>query len=331
MSKAVALYSGGLDSTLAIIVMAKRGVEIEAVHFDTDLAPANDSSEFAKRLQADSDRFGFRHTTIHLGRKFLDIVQNPHHGYGKNMNPCIDCKILMIREAGEYMRKCGADFLITGEVVGQRPMSQMKPTIMKIDKASGMAGYIVRPLSGKILEPTIPEQSGLIQRDWLLAINGRSRKGQIQLAEQYGLTDYATPAGGCFLTDSNYAARIKDLFIYNLQFDQNDIFLLRHGRHFRLSPNARLVVGRDENDNDRIAAYIKPDDYVLEVADAGSPLGVMRGNVQPEDIELAAAIMAGYSSAKYSDSAVVEIKAKEVTERIKVVPAPQAVIQKYLL
>jgi len=329
--KAVALYSGGLDSSLAILIMLEHGVEVEAVNFNTDLSPDKYSADLIARFQADADRFGFAYKTIHLGRDFIDMVKNPEHGYGKNINPCIDCKIMMLRRAAEHMRLTGADFIITGEVVGQRPMSQMKPTLKQIEKAAGLIGRIVRPLSGKILEPTIPEQEGLISRDWLWDINGRSRKIQMMLADKFGLTDYASPAGGCLLADPNYAARLKDLFANQAEYDTNDIFLLRHGRHFRLSLEAKLVVGRDESDNDSIQTLIKPYDYVIEVMDTGSPIAVLSGTADEQDINLAAAIVAGYSDSRNEAKVTVNIDRSGRNQTIEVEPAGRDISKKYIL
>ncbi len=329
--KAVALYSGGLDSSLAILIMLEHGVEVEAVNFNTGLSPTQYSAGLIARFHADAARFGFTHKAIYLGREFIDMVKNPEHGYGKNLNPCIDCKIMMLRRAGEYMRETGADFIITGEVVGQRPMSQMKPTLRQIEKAAGLTGKIVRPLSGKILEPTIPELEGLISRDWFLDINGRSRKIQIKLADKFGLTDYATPAGGCLLTDPNYAARLKDLFANQDTYDSNDIFLLRLGRHFRLSPKARLIVGRDEKDNDNLQSLVKPDDYVIEVKDTGSPLAVLSGTADEQDLRLAAAIVAGYSDSRNETKVTVDIDRSGQNRKVEVEPAGREISQKYIL
>jgi tRNA U34 2-thiouridine synthase MnmA/TrmU len=329
--KAVALYSGGLDSTLAIIVMVNHGVVIEAVNFNTDLIPDQDSKIFHDRLKRDADKFGFVYRTIHLGSKFIDMVKNPGHGYGKRMNPCIDCKIMMLREAGDYMRKIDAQFVITGEVVGQRPMSQMKPTLRQIEKAAILEDLVVRPLSGKLLDPTLPEKQGLINRDWLMEINGRSRKIQLELAAEYGVEDYPTPAGGCLLTDVYYSVRLKDLFDHQETYSANEIYLLRCGRHFRLSPQTKLIVGRDENDNNRIEKLAGHDDYLIEVKDAGSPVAILSGTANEEDINLAAAIVAGYSDSKTRPKVAVDIDRLGQNRKIKVIPAGRDISQKYIL
>jgi hypothetical protein len=202
----------------------------------------------------------------------------------------------------------------------------MKPTLKQIEKKANLIGKIVRPLCGKILEPTIAEQQGLIQRDWLLDINGRSRAAQMKLADKFGLTEYASPAGGCLLTDPNYCSRLKDLFDNQAEYEQNDIYLLRHGRQFRLSSNAKLIVGRDETDNDNIEQLIKPEDHIFEAMDIGSPIGLLRGKPEQFDIELAAAITARYSDAKHEDSVSVEIRHDSRINRIEIKPADDAMV-----
>lgn len=328
---AVALCSGGLDSTLAILIMVNCGVKIEALHFNTDLVPDENSQQLLTSLQGGAERYGYSFRSIHLGDKFLDIVKNPRHGYGKNMNPCIDCKILMLREAGAYMQKTKADFVITGEVLGQRPMSQMRPTIELIEKESGLHGKIVRPLSGQLFEPTIPEQVGLIKREWLLGISGRSRKEQLALATKLGVVSYATPAGGCCLTDPNYSRRLRDLMAFLGTFDTNDIFLLSVGRHFRLNERVKLIIGRDENDNKAIERLVRPDDCVFEVADVGSPVGLLRGRADDGTLKLAAAITARYSDAKTQDNAVVDFKKGSESAKIEVRPAVDEIVRGFIL
>ncbi|MBI5664062.1 MAG: 7-cyano-7-deazaguanine synthase, partial [Nitrospirae bacterium] len=215
MPKAVALYSGGLDSTLAILVMQRHGVDVTALtfmnHFGCDIS---DKSSCSKDPFAAAVKFGFQVKLAHLSDKFLEIVKNPKYGHGKNMNPCIDCRVLMLKEAKEFMKLTGADFLITGEVVGQRPMSQRKNSFPMIDKAADVKGLVVRPLCGKILPATIPEETGLISRDMLHDFNGRSRKPQMALAEELGLTEYPAPAGGCLLTEPNYSHRLRELLAH---------------------------------------------------------------------------------------------------------------------
>src|SRR6266498_5555079 len=249
MVKAIALLSGGLDSTLAVLAVLNQGIDITAVtfltHFGCDIS---DSSSCSKNPFPAAEKFGFKVKLSHLGDKFIELVKNPKHGYGRNMNPCIDCRILMLSEAKELMEITGADFVITGEVLGQRPMSQQRNTLAMIDKEAGVKGYVLRPLSAKLMDVTIPEKEGLVDREKLYAFNGRSRKPQIALAEEFGLTDYPAPAGGCLLTEPNYSHRLRELLRHNPDPSLSELHLLRVGRHFRLSPACKAIVGRDEKE-----------------------------------------------------------------------------------
>ncbi|UCE66745.1 MAG: hypothetical protein JSU85_01660 [Candidatus Zixiibacteriota bacterium] len=297
--KAVALYSGGLDSTLAILQMMKYGVEVEAITFMTHFGcDVSDKSTCGHDPYPAAEKFGFKVKLSHLGQKFIDIVKNPRYGHGKNMNPCIDCRLLMLEEAKEYMKSAGGQFIITGEVLGQRPMSQRRFSLDLIAKNCGLDGRLVRPLCGRLLPPTAPEKEGLIQREWLLDIEGRSRKRQMALAEEFGLTEYPNPAAGCLLTDIRYSDRLRDLLKYNPDPDFNDLNLLRVGRHFRLSDKAKLVVGRDEKENDLIESLRRPDDCILEVKEFGSPIGLLRGEADETVMMTAASVVARYCDGK---------------------------------
>lgn len=299
MPKAVALYSGGLDSTLAILLMLKQGIEVTAItflnHFGCDIS---DKSSCSKDPFAASEKFGFQVKLAHLSDKFLEIVKNPAHGHGKNMNPCVDCRILMLKEAKEFMKMIGADFLITGEVVGQRPMSQRKDCFPMIDKAADVKGLVVRPLCGKILPAALPEERGIIKREMLLDFNGRTRKPQMALAKELGLTEYPAPAGGCLLTDPIYSFRLKDLLDHNPDPEYKDINYLRAGRHFRFSSDCKIIVGRDKNENEVLRSLSGRDDCQMRVEGYGSPWTVIRGKATEEAITTAAALCARYSDAK---------------------------------
>ncbi|MCE5312729.1 MAG: NFACT RNA binding domain-containing protein [Nitrospiraceae bacterium] len=330
MSKAIALYSGGLDSILAILVMLKQGVEVTALHFINNFGCAiTDKSGLPSKSFPAAEKFGFKVQLIHLGDKFIDIVKNPKFGHGKNMNPCIDCKILMIKEAKEMMLKLGADFIITGEVLWQRPMSQRRDTLDVIEKEAGVRGYLLRPLSAKLLKPTIAEESGLVNRDMLYGFNGRSRKPQMALAKELGLTEYPAPAGGCLLTDPVYSQRLEDLLKYNPDPEIKDINLLKTGRHFRISEKTKIIVGRDEKDNDLIESFLSDDDIRIWVDTHGSPLVVMRGHIDEEIIKLAASICAAYSGAKKLPSVEVTIQSREGKRVITTPPADKSLIEKY--
>ena len=216
MPEAIALLSGGLDSTLAVLVMLRQGINVTAVsyltHFGCDISDKSSCSSDASSI---AEQFGFTVKLCHLADKFIDIVKKPKYGHGKNMNPCIDCRILMLKEAKKFMELKGADFLVTGEVLGQRPMSQRRETFPLIDREADVKGLVLRPLSAKLLKPTIPEINGLVDRERLYGFSGRGRKPQMALAQELGLTQYPTPAGGCLLTDPQYAMKLRDLILHD--------------------------------------------------------------------------------------------------------------------
>ena len=299
MAKAIALYSGGLDSTLAILQMMKYGVEVEAITFLTHFGcDATDSSSCGSDPYPAAKKFGFGVKLCHLGEKFVEIVKNPRFGHGKNLNPCIDCRLIMLQEANQYMSIAGGDFIITGEVTGQRPMSQRRFALDLITRECGLDGKLVRPLSGKLLAPTIPEKEGLIKRDWLLDIEGRSRKRQMALAEEFGLTEYPNPAGGCLLTDEEYSKKLRDMLTDHPDIDFNDLNLLRAGRYFRLGQKSLLVVGRDEAENGKLESLYRDGDVKLEAPDFKSPVGLLRGIADNYILDMAASIVARYSDGK---------------------------------
>lgn len=330
MTKAVALYSGGLDSTLAILVMQRQGVDVTAVtfmnHFGCDIS---DKSSCSKDPFAASVKFGFQVKLSHLSDKFLKIVKNPTYGHGKNMNPCIDCRILMLKEAKKFMKILGADFLITGEVVGQRPMSQRRDSFPMIDKAAGVRGFVVRPLCGKILPSTIPEEERFINRDMLLDFNGRSRKPQMALAEELGLTEYPAPAGGCLLTEPIYSFKLKELLNHNNDPEYKDINFLRVGRHFRFSPDCKIIVGRNNEENETIKSLSDQDDYKLRVLNYGSPLTVILGKATDDAIAFAASLCARYSDAKKLSDVTVLVTKRDTGYNLNVQPALEEVIDQY--
>lgn len=327
MPKAIALYSGGLDSTLAILVAMRQGIEVTAITFLTHFGcNISDKSSCSKNPFAASEKFGFEVKLCHLADKFIEIVKNPKFGHGKNMNPCIDCRILMLKEAKEFMRMTVADFIITGEVLGQRPMSQRKDTFPRIDREAGLEGYVLRPLSAKLLKPTIPEQMGIVDREKLCDFHGRSRKPQMALAKELGLTEYPAPAGGCLLTDPIYAYRLKELLKHNPSPSLKDINLLRVGRHFRISDGCKIVVGRDKNENNTIQALAENTDYLLSVNGFGSPLTIICGDASDEALKLAASICARYSDAKRLPAVEVTVLGKDQKFKIKTTPATNDIL-----
>lgn len=296
--RAVALLSGGLDSVLAVIVMRGQGIEISAVRFTMPFESGS------RRVQPLSDwhrsvgeRWGFDITIHRLGREMLDIVKHPKHGHGKNVNPCIDCRILMLREAKKYMDSLGAQFLVTGEVVGQRPMSQKKDMLYHIEKEAGVPGLIVRPLSARLLRVTLPEEQGIIRREDLFDMSGRSRRGQIALARAFGLTDYPAPAGGCLLTDPIFAFRLRELLFHDAEPSLRDIELLKVGRHFRFSRRCKIIVGRNKAENARIESLAQEEEVLLRVVGFGGPTTLVTGDATDEALRCAASICVRYSDA----------------------------------
>jgi len=328
--KAVALLSGGLDSTLAILAVLKQDIEVTALKFFTPFDPEiSDVSSHLRDPYPLAERFGFAVEVRRLGAEFLEMVRNPKHGYGKNMNPCIDCRILMLKEARKMAQDTGADFIVTGEVLGQRPMSQKRDMLYHIDKEAGVVGSVLRPLSAGLLRPTIPEEEKIVNRELLYAFNGRSRKPQMALAEEFGLKDYPKPAGGCLLTEPVFSHRLKDLLKYDQAPALRDIDLLRTGRHFRLSPRCKIIVGRDERENELIQSLSFGDDCLLHVEEWGGPMTLMSGEVTAERIKIAASICARYSDAKKLSSADVRIVRNGKSECITVQPESEEGIRDY--
>ncbi|UCG63904.1 MAG: hypothetical protein JSW12_14725 [Deltaproteobacteria bacterium] len=292
--KAVGLLSGGLDSTLAAKLMLEQKIEVYAINFTSPFCTCTPKKAgCASVVTAVKELGGIPLTRVALGNEYLEIVRNPKHGYGSEMNPCIDCRIIKVRKAGEYMRDIGASFLFTGEVLGQRPMSQRRAVLKLIDRESGFEGSIVRPLSARLLPPAIPEKEGWLERERLLGFRSRSRKPQMALAVKYGIVDYPCPAGGCLLTDPGFARRMKDLMTYS-ELTVNDTELLKVGRHFRLMPQAKLVVGRNKEENERLLGLAKRDDICFSPIEVKGPIGIGRGNLNREHVQKSVGIMARY-------------------------------------
>jgi tRNA U34 2-thiouridine synthase MnmA/TrmU len=290
-ARGLGLCSGGLDSMLAGLVLRAQGIEVEWVAFET---PFFSSAKARKASRAT----GIPLTVRSIFPQYITMLRNPPAGYGKQMNPCMDCHTLMFRLAGEIMREKGLDFLFSGEVLGQRPMSQTKPSLRYVEKHSGLGGHILRPLSAKLLPETIPERQGLVDRERLLDIHGRGRKDQIALAKKFGISDYPAPAGGCLLTDKGFSVRLKDLLDHHPEATENEVHLLKFGRHFRLNPQAKLIVGRTEKDNENILRHHdSAQDVVLDVRDYPSPIGILSGGADERTVFLAASICVGYSKA----------------------------------
>jgi len=331
--KAIALLSGGLDSTLAAKVVLDLGIELEALNFLTVFCTCTNRGETCLASQKAVSALGIPLNVLNVSEEYLHVVKNPKHGYGSNMNPCIDCRIFMMKRAKAYMEKIGASFIVTGEVLGERPMSQRRDSMRLIEKEAGLDGLILRPLSARLLPASIPEKEGWVDREKLLRIQCRSRKPQIQLADHYGIRDYPCPAGGCLLTDPGFAKRIRDLMHHHSDFTLNDVHLLKMGRHFRLSPRLKLVVGRNEEENQKIQTFSGEGDVLLRLSRFPGPLSLLRGEAGEREIEKAAAITARYSKAK--DLKKVEVickKAKEDEDRfLSVSPLSEKEIEELMI
>lgn len=255
--RAVILLSGGLDSSLAAKMMVDQRIELFAIHFTSPFCTCSRGgagSGCHSQAQIVAGRMGIPIRTVSKGNEYIEIVRNPKHGRGSAMNPCVDCRIFAFRKSREYMEEIGATFLVTGEVVGQRPMSQRVDALRFIEKHSGCTGIVLRPLSAQHLEPTLPEREGWVDREKLLRIVGRSRKEQIRLAEEWNVSDYPCPAGGCLLTDKTFSVKVRDLLAHSPSPDMTDLNLLKVGRHFRMPGGEKVIVGRDEAENRKIEA-----------------------------------------------------------------------------
>lgn len=318
MTKALALLSGGLDSTLAIEVIKKQGIEVVALNIVTAFCRCTASNSCKLEAIKVSERLGVPIKVINASHEMLEIVKNPKFGYGKNLNPCIDCRINLFHTAARYMKEIDASFIITGEVLGQRPMSQRKEAMKKIDKEANLTGLVLRPLSAKHLEPTIPEKLGMVDREQLLEIKGRSRKDQMQLADIFQIRDYRCPAGGCLLTDPEFAFRMKDLLTYS-DPSINDVQLLKVGRHFRIDKDTKVIVGRREEENKRIERLSKDGDFLFYMEDMHGPLSLLRGEATNEKLELAARLTARYSKAQFNDIAKVKVIPHGREQEIRVI------------
>jgi len=288
--RALGLFSGGLDSMLAAATLRAQGIDITLVCFVTPFFGAARARESAAHLSLPLREVDFTD-------KYLPLIYDPPHGFGRGHNPCIDCHTLMLREAGALMTAAGFDFLFTGEVLGQRPMSQNRGSLNLIARESGFAELLLRPLSAKSLKATAPEVRGWVDRERLLNLSGRGRKRQVELAAAYGITRYPAPAGGCLLTDPGYAARLKELLRHVREASRQDLNLLTYGRHFRLPGGAKAVVGRNQRDNEAIQALRSPENFLLQVDQYPGPLVLGCKAASAEDLAAAADLAAAYSDA----------------------------------
>ena len=298
--KALSVFSGGLDSLLASELIRAQGIEVLALFFETPFFDSQKARKHAGQIQLPIK-------VVDITQSHLDVVKKPLHGYGENMNPCIDCHALMIQKAGEMLEQEGANFIVTGEVLGQRPMSQNRKSLNIVESTSGYSGLILRPLSAKRLPPTIPETKGWVDREALKGFSGRSRKPQMALAKEFNITDYPAPAGGCLLTDPIFSKRLKDLMTADPNLNIRDIDGLKVGRHFRLGPETKVIVGRNKQDNKVIQSLAHESDLLLDTVNVPGPTALLIGPCDNDELETASRIVAAYSDAKGDKTAEIRI------------------------
>ncbi len=276
-TQTVALISGGLDSVLAAKLVMEQGFSVLGLYFTSAFSKSygNEQATHAARV---ASAIGIDLRIMDMGQEYIDLVRNPVHGYGKHINPCIDCKIFMLKKARIVMQEVNAPFVVTGEVLGQRPMSQRRDTFHVIERDADLRGMILRPLSAALLPPTKAELNGLIHREKFLSISGRSRAVQLQLAERYGIRDYSTPAGGCLLTDKNFAEKLRDLFRDQQAVTSNDIRLLTIGRHFRIDAGVKIVLGRDNKENTMLMSLAPRGYHLFTPNGFPGPVALLNGN-----------------------------------------------------
>jgi tRNA U34 2-thiouridine synthase MnmA/TrmU len=323
--RALGLCSGGLDSILSALVLRRQGIDVEWVTFETPFFSSQKASQASQIT-------GIPLSIKNITSSYLKMLKNPPCGYGKNMNPCMDCHALMFRHAGKIMQDKGFDFLFSGEVLGQRPMSQTKSSLRYVEKNSGFDGLIIRPLSAKRLPETIPEKKGLVKKEDLLNISGRSRKRQIDLAIKFGIVDYPTPGGGCLLTDKIFSVRLKDLFNHRETCSEKELHLLKYGRHFRLNENIKIIVGRTQKDNENIENFYNPaTDTIIKTNNVPGPTTLMPNSDNREASGTAASICAGYCKTKGTTSIAVSVDTPSGQEIKKVQKIPPSDVRHLMI
>lgn len=316
--KALALISGGLDSMLAARAVQEQGVHVEGINFYTGFCVEGHTHAIRKQDKARAKRnnalwvaeqLGIRLHIIDVVDEYKDVLLNPKFGYGANLNPCLDCKCFMVTKARQWVEENGFDFIITGEVIGQRPMSQRRDTMNVVSRESGAGDILLRPLCAKNFNPTLPEREGWVDRERLFGFNGRSRKPQMALAARYGFSDYAQPSGGCcFLTDESYAKKLSDLWQarHERDYELDDIMLLKVGRHIRPRPYVKLIIGREDGENRFMDGYRRQFTHLRTLSHPG-PLVLVDGELREGDAELAARITARFSKGRDAGAVRIEI------------------------
>ncbi len=302
--KALCVFSGGLDSMLAACLIRGQGIDVLALFFETPFFVSEKARKSARAL-------GLPLKVVDITGRHLEVVKHPRHGYGGNMNPCIDCHALMFRVAGEMLEAEMAAFVITGEVLGQRPMSQNKKALSLVNTLSGLGRLLLRPLSAKQLPITIPEEEGWVKREFLMDFQGRSRKPQMELAKAMNVEEYPSPAGGCLLTEKVFSERLRDLLSSQQEPKVREIELLKVGRHFRIGPNSKIVVGRNKKENEVISRLSRDGDFVIRSVSVPGPTALLLGEASDDSLDLASSITAAYSDVEKGELSEVRITGKK--------------------
>ena len=310
------MLSGGLDSQLAVKMMQKQGFEVSAVAIKTPFCDFDCGRGCGFEIREKADDLNVNLKTVYLGDEYIEMLKHPKHGIGAGFNPCIDCRSMMFDAAKKHMEDIGAEFIISGEVLGQRPMSQHAPALKTIEKESDLVGKIVRPLSAALLPETDPEKNGLIKRENLGMIRGRTRRNQLDMAKKYGIENPPNAGGGCLLTEPQFGIKAKDLFSHTENPTINDIDLLKIGRHFRLDEQTKFIVGRNKDENEMIKAIALPGDILLEAKDFVGPVSILRGSNAKEHLKFASSVTLRYSDAPNDEQAIVTIKDNDLVEEI---------------
>lgn len=321
--KAICVFSGGLDSILAAELIRAQDIDVLALFFETPFFKAD-------RAMVSARSMNLPFKVVDITKRHLEVVKHPKHGYGGNMNPCIDCHALMFRIAGEMLESEDATFIFSGEVMGQRPMSQNKKALTLVQKESGLNDLLLRPLSAKCLPPTIPEKEGWVKRENLKGFQGRSRKPQMSMAADLAINDYPAPAGGCLLTERGFSRRLKDLLTSNPEVIIPQLEILKLGRHFRLNDHVKIVVGRNKRENEKLKVLAVKEDIILNTVSVPGPTVLMSGDLLAGSIPQAVQITLSYSDAQEGEIQDVRVVGPGVN-RVLTGTVPDKVIFKELM